>query len=211
MKTDHAVQLRHIEKALAKSHAGSATPLPVKLRMAAVLLHLMERRKKFGLFVILGWKERWKSYADTPDVSQDLFAQRGINIMKIPERTARRPRRDRGNIVNTVNFDGAILVDSRGNVLHSGTMIEGLRPRATAHKLSPGHAPDLSSHFGFKRKVHMRHITAITSSYTFRGTTVFTISEETNDLHIFEGGKIIYSSVRGEPIVSTKRRVKIVR
>jgi DNA integrity scanning protein DisA with diadenylate cyclase activity len=190
MKTKVNVQLRRIEKALA---ASSTAALPVKLRMAEVILRLMERRKKFGLLVILGWRNQWKSYADTPDISQDLFAQRRINIMKIPERTPRN-----GNIVNTVNFDGAILIDARGNVLHSGTMIEGLRPRATAHKLSPRPAPDLSSHFGFKRKVHMRHITAITSSYTFRGTTVFTVSEETDDLHIFEGGKIVYSTVRGE-------------
>jgi len=213
MNTKIPVQLSRIKKALGTSSSRSLSPaavtLPVKLRMAEVILRLMERRKKFGLLVILGWRNQWTSYADTPDISQDLFAQRRINIMEIPEQTAHgQPRktkrgaknggRSNGNIVNTVNFDGAILIDAHGNVLHSGTMIEGLRPRATAHKLNPRPAPDLSSHFGFRRKVHMRHITAITSSYTFRGTTVFTVSEETDDLHIFEGGRIVYSTVRGE-------------
>lgn len=206
MKRSRNVQsqrIKNIEKALTKSSAAASVPLAVKLRMAEIILRLTERRKKFGLLVILGWKNEWRHYADTPDVSQDLFAQRKINIMKVPEQgvqtpTGGRQRNGNGNIVRTVNFDGAILVDPRGNVLHSGTMIEGLRPRATAHKLNPRHSLDLSSQFGFRRKVHMRHITAITSSYTFRGTTVFTVSEETNDLHIFEGGKIVYSTVRGE-------------
>jgi len=189
MKIKTKVQLQRIEKLFSS---------PIKVRMAAIILRLIERRRShFGLFIILGWKDQWKKYADTPDSSQDLFARRRINIMKVP------PQRPRGqnkkdNIVNTINFDGAILVDSQGNILHSGTMIEGLRPRAVAHKLNPEHASDLSSHFGFKRKVHMRHITAITSSYTFKGTTVFTVSEETDDFHIFENGKIVYSTVRGE-------------
>lgn len=193
MKLDTKVQLQRIEKLLAS---------PVKLRMAEIILRLAKRRKKFGLLVILGWKNKWKRFADTPDSSQDLFARRRINIMKIPEtRPVGRSagvRTKNGSIVNTVNFDGAILVDPKGNVLHSGTMIEGLRPRATARKINRRRAPDLSTSFGFKRKVHMRHITAITSSYAFKGTTVFTVSEETDDLHIFEGGKIIYSTVRGE-------------
>lgn len=159
------------------------------------MLNLMKRRERFGMLVIVGWKNKWKQYADTPDMSQDVFARHHINITK-PLST--RERRKRSGIVKTVNFDGAILIDTRGNVLHSGTMIEGLRPRATAQKLSPHRAPDLSTQFGFKRKVHMRHITAITSSYTFKGTAVFTVSEETNDFHIFEAGKILYSTVRAE-------------
>jgi hypothetical protein len=161
------------------------------------------------MFVILGWKAKWKRYADTPDASQDIFARRRVNIIKLKPPTpaaavavaAARAVRRQGrseSIVDTINFDGAILIDGRGNVLHSGAMIEGLHPRATARKLNPRRAADLSSQFGFKRKVHMRHIAAITSSYLFKGTTVFTISEESDDLHIFENGKIIYSTVRGE-------------
>ena len=185
-------RLKQIEKALAKSSVRLS--LPLKLKMAELTLRLMQRRKKFGLFIILGWKNQWKKYADTPDASQDIFTRRRINIMKLVPGQARRD-----SIVNTINFDGAILIDSHGNILHSGTMIEGLRPRATAHQLNPHRTPDLSSQFGFKRKVHMRHIAAITSSHLFHDTTIFTVSEENDDLHIFEGGKIVYSTVRGEP------------
>jgi hypothetical protein len=202
MKRNPTSELRRIGAVLKRSKVK--LPLELKLRMADIILILMQRRKKFGLFVILGWQRRWQAYADTPDASQDIFARRRINIMRVPS-SRRRPiakqpvnRRTGRGIVQTVNFDGAILVDPQGNVIHSGTMIEGLRPRATAQRLNPRSARDLSSQFGFKRKVHMRHITAITSSYTFRNTTVFTVSEETDDLHIFENGRITYSTVRGE-------------
>ncbi len=209
MKRDSKKELQRIEKALAKS--TGAAPLPLKLRMAALILNLMQRRKKFGLFVILGWNDRrWEKYADTPDASQDIFKQHNINIMRTADQVASggnvtsqrayATEKRREAIIHTINFDGAILIDARGNVLHSGAMIEGLRPRATAHKLNPRRAPDLSTQFGFKHKVHMRHIAAITSSYSFHGTTIFTVSEETDDLHIFEGGKIVYSTVHGEPL-----------
>ncbi len=182
-------QSKQIEKALARSSVE--LPLPVKLRIAELILRLRHRRGRFGLFIILGWRNKWKKYADTPDVLQDIFRQRHMNVMdgKVAKRKG---------IVRTIDFDGAILVDRRGNVLHSGTMIEGLRPRAVAHALHPRRAGDLSSRFGFKHKVHMRHIAAIVSSYVFKGTTIFTVSEETGDFHIFERGKIVYSTVRGE-------------
>jgi len=187
----YSQRLKQVERALARSK--TKTPFALKSKVAELMLNLMQYRKGFGMFVILGWKTKWRGYADTPDASQDLFARRRANIMKITPIGQKR-----GVIVDTVNFDGAVLIDGRGNVLHSGTMIEGLRPRATAEKLNPRRKGDLSTHFGFKRKVHMRHIAAITSSYLFKGTTVFTISEETNDFHIFENGRIVYSTVRGE-------------
>lgn len=177
---------------MALARSETKLPFALKLKMAELMLNLMRRRKNFGMFVILGWKAEWQGYADTPDASQDLFARRRANIMKIS------PGQEEIGINHTVNFDGAILIDGHGNVLHSGVMIEGLRPRATAHKLNPHRAGDLSARFGFERKVHMRHIAAITSSHLFKNTTVFTISEETNDFHIFEYGRIVYSTICGE-------------
>jgi hypothetical protein len=185
-------QLKQIELALKLS--DTKHPLPLKMKMAELILNLMQHRKNFGMFVILGWKTKWQRFADTPDSRQDIFARHNINIMKI---TPTRQRKH--SIMNTVNFDGAIIIDGRGDIIHSGVMIEGLRPRATAERINPGKTGDLSSQFGFKRKVHMRHIAAIVSSYIFKNTTVFTVSEETNDLHIFENGRIIYSTVKGEP------------
>jgi hypothetical protein len=184
-------KLKQVQRALARSN--TKLPFAIKSKMAELMLNLMRYRKNFGMFVILGWKTKWRRYADTPDASQDIFARRHVNIMKIMP-----TKQKKDTIVNTINFDGAILIDGRGNVLHSGAMIEGLRPRAIAHKLNPHRTADLSLRFGFKRKVHMRHIAAITSSYLFKGTTVFTISEEANDFHVFENGRIIFSTVHGE-------------
>jgi len=94
---------------------------------------------------------------------------------------------------STLDFDGAILVDKNGNILDSGIIIEGLRPKVIANKIHPGKFKDLSEQFGFKGKVHSRHLSAITASYIFKGTTVLTVSEENDSFHVFERGKIVYS------------------
>lgn len=184
-----------------KSLMNSTVKLPfeAKLRVARICLILRKRRKKFGLFIILGWRKRWSKYAITSDISQDIFAKHHINIMSPRPRSALQMRRYERQIVKTINFDGAILINASGNVLHSGTMIENLKPKEVAQKINPHHhSPDLSSRFGFKQKVHMRHLAAITSSFIFKGTTVFTVSEETGHFHILENGKIVYSTVEEE-------------
>lgn len=164
-------------------------PISTKLKLAELILNLIKRRRnRFGLFVILGWQNKWNKFTDTSDKNQDIFARHHINIIKINRKTTRQY-----NISTTVNFDGAILIDKKGNVVHSGVVIEGLRPKIAAQKINPGQFRDLSEQFGFKEKVHTRHLAAITSSYIFKNTTVFTVSEETSHFHIFENGRIIFS------------------
>lgn len=180
-----------IGKALEKSRTSA--PLASKLKLAELILHLMKRKKPFGLFIILGWQNKWRKFTDMPDVYQDIFAKHHINIMNI--KAGRRRRRD---VSATVNFDGAILISSNGELLRSGVMIEGLRPRMIAQKVNPGQFNDLSEQFGFKKKVHLRHLTAITASYVFKSTTIYTVSEETGNFHIFENGRIIYSTIKKE-------------
>ncbi len=183
-------QLEKIQGNLMQSK--NELPIILKIRMAEIILHLIKRRKSFGLFVILGWSNKWKKFADTPDASQDIFAGHNINVKR------QASEKTRQGIVKTVNFDGAILVDSAGNIVHSGAMIEGLRPKVAADKINPGRFADLSTQFGFMQKVHMRHLAAITASYMLKGTTVFTVSEETGHFHIFENGRILYSTFSGE-------------
>ncbi len=188
-----------MESTLDKQLAGVATSfsdsktglsLPLKMKTAELICRLMTKRKNFGLFVILGWQKKWQEHLDISDSQQDIFVGRHIDIMHAT------PAEDRGYDVGaTVDFDGAILIDKRGVIVHSGAMIEGLRPRAVAQKLNPGHFADLSEQFGFTTKVHTRHLAAITASYIFRGTTVYTVSEENNAFHIFEGGRIIFSNI----------------
>lgn len=163
-------------------------PVVLKMKTAELILNLMKHQKNFGLFIILGWQNKWQGYTDISDSTQDIFVKHHINVADI-ENHADWYR----EVESTVGFDGAILISPEGEIIHSGVMIEGLRPRVVAEKLNPGQFKDLSDQFGFKRKVHTRHLSAITASYIFKNTTVFTVSEEANDFHIFEAGQIIYS------------------
>jgi len=188
-------KLRKIEKTLEKSRIK--LPILLKLKLAGLILNLMVRRKKrFGLFIILGWKNKWKKFTDISDNTQDIFSRHHINILNI--KIGERRHYDIGT---TVDFDGAILINNRGEIIHSGVVIEAMRPGIVAGKINPGHFKDLSEQFGFQKKVHLRHLIAITASYVFKNTTVFTVSEETGSFHIFEKGRIVYSTVLKEIIV----------
>ncbi|OGN02427.1 MAG: hypothetical protein A2655_01710 [Candidatus Yanofskybacteria bacterium RIFCSPHIGHO2_01_FULL_43_42] len=178
--------LKKIEVAMSKSKVD--LPFLLKKRLSRLILSLMNRRDGFGLFVILGWQDKWNKFTDRPDSKQDIYAKHHINVMEAGKKGA-----GHYDIESTVNFDGAILVNRKGEILHSGLMIEGLKPKEIANKINPGEFKDLSEQLGFKEKVHLRHLSAISASYIFKNTTVFTVSEETDTLHIFEGGKIIYS------------------
>lgn len=161
-------------------------PEELRTKTSDIILRLMNRKKGFGLFVVLGWQNKWNKFIDMPDMGQDIYKKHHQNLLK-------HYHSHKHDIETTVNFDGAILVDKSGNVLHSGAMIEGLRPKEIAHKINPGKFNDLSEQFGFKTKVHLRHLSAISASYIFKSTTIFTVSEENDSFHVFENGKIIYS------------------
>jgi len=184
-------QLLAIEEVLKKSEV--ALPISLKMKLAELILGLSLSRKRFGLFVIFGWQSGWRKFTDIPDSSQDIFLKRRVNVKNLQF-----GKQKHYDIATTINFDGAILINRRGNIVHSGVMLEGLRPRIVADKINPGRFDDLSEQFGFKQKVHLRHLNAITASYVFKGTTVFTVSEETGSFHVFEKGGIIYSTVSDE-------------
>lgn len=158
----------------------------LRLKTSEVILRLMNRKRGFGLFIILGWQNKWNEHIDMPDIKQDIYKKHHQNILK-------HYKSHKHDIETTVNFDGAILINSKGDIVHSGVIIEGLRPKVIANKINPGHFGDLSEQFGFKGKVHSRHLSAITASYIFKGTTVFTVSEENDSFHVFENGRIVYS------------------
>lgn len=180
-------QLGEISHRLADSEVE--LPLEMKMKVAELILRLTHRTKSFGLFVILGWKKEWESYLDISDSEQDIFARHNLNVMQMGVGSGEGYR----DVASTLDFDGAILIDRRGLVEHSGVFIEALRPRLVANRLHHGTFKDLSEQFGFKSKVHARHLSAITASYVFKGTTVYTVSEENDDVHIFEGGRIVHT------------------
>ena len=191
IKAKHQIDIEKTLKKIEKAMVGSKVDLPwlLKKRLSRLILNLMNRRDGFGLFVILGWQNKWNKFTDMPDSRQDIYIRHHVNL-NVTEIGKSDIHYD---MESTVNFDGAILVNEKGEVLHSGIMIEGLKPKEIAHKIRPGKFKDLSEQFGFKEKVHLRHLSAISASYIFKNTTIFTVSEETDTLHIFEGGKIIYS------------------
>lgn len=174
-----------VKQALKKSK--TYVSLNTKLALSEVILNVMNRRRAFGLFVILGWNDKWDSFKDVPDSGQDIFKKHHVNLTDLVKEGKHY------RVESTLDFDGAILIDKDGNILDSGIIIEGLRPRVIANKLNPGKFKDLSEQFGFKGKVHSRHLSAITASYIFKGTTVFTVSEENDSFHVFENGRIVYS------------------
>lgn len=176
--------LAKITQALKKSK--TLVSLNVKLTLSEIILNVMNRRRAFGLFVILGWSDKWNSFTDIPDSSQDIYKKHHVNLRDLVKEGKHY------RVESTLDFDGAILVDKNGNILDSGIIIEGLRPKIIANKIHPGKFKDLSEQFGFKGKVHSRHLSAITASYIFKGTTMFTVSEENDSFHIFEKGKIVY-------------------
>lgn len=177
--------LKNISNSLAKSEVGLS--LELKIRLIRIILNLMNKRDGFGLFVVLGWQNKWNEFTDMPDSRQDIYGKHHMDVMEMGKKGVHY------DVESTVNFDGAILIDGKGKILHSGIMIEGLRPHEVADKINPGKFKDLSEQFRFKEKVHLRHLSAISASYIFKNTTIFTVSEESDSFHIFEGGKIIYS------------------
>ncbi len=184
-KLDPKKLLSEIENSLRNSEARAS--LSREMGVAEIILKICRRKKeKFGMFVILGWRKKWwKKYAGIADETQDIFRRHHLNINQASIK-----------IQKTVNFDGAILINKKGEIIDSGILIEGLRPTKTAFKVNPGNklSDDLSKRFGFKEKVHMRHLSAISASYELKGTTIYTVSEETGDFHIFEKGRIIFST-----------------
>ena len=48
----------------------------LKLEVAHKILNIMvSKSKHFGLFVIVGWKDRWNTYTDISDSYQDIFTK----------------------------------------------------------------------------------------------------------------------------------------
>ncbi|OGM98901.1 MAG: hypothetical protein A2915_02970 [Candidatus Yanofskybacteria bacterium RIFCSPLOWO2_01_FULL_41_34] len=174
-----------IRQALKKSKTHAS--LNTKLTLSGIILSVMNRRRAFGLFVILGWHDKWNSFTDVPDSNQDIYKKHHVNLKDLVKEGKHY------KVESTLDFDGAILIDKNGKILDSGIIIEGLRPKVIANKIHPGKFKDLSQQFGFKGKVHSRHLSAITASYIFKGTTVFTVSEENDSFHVFENGRIVYS------------------
>lgn len=166
-------------------------PLELKLKTFFLLKKLKTRRRRpFGIIIILGWNSKWnKLHTSIPDIRQNIFKQGRFDLTRASEKNTL------AKLSSIAGFDGAILISPTGLILASGVYLEKMAPKLVAKKISPVRSEDLSAAFGFLRKVHSRHLVAIAASYRLKGTTVFVVSEEVGSIHIFEDGKIIYSTL----------------
>lgn len=144
---------------LAHSKDGASPEL--KLKIYQTLKRLEKRRRNpFGMIIVLGWKQSWfEKYASVTDKGQDLFESRPFDFTHASEERALE------KLSETAGFDGAILMNSRGEIIASGMYLESMAPKKVAGILNPGKTQDLSAAFGFVKKVHARHMAAISASY----------------------------------------------
>lgn len=175
------------------SHSKNDIDPRLKIKVLEILKTLIKRSKKsFGMLVILGWKRDWNAkYAALLDETQNLFEEKKYDLkdMDIDEAV---------KIFSMLkNFDGAVLINKEGIIIASGIYLINLDPKKALDKLKQK-GEDLSQAFGFKAKVHTRHITAITASLVLEDTTVYTVSEENRIIRIYEDGHIIYSTLKEE-------------
>ncbi len=133
--------------------------------------------ESYGFIMVLGWKKEFddKHLLET-DKEQNIFKSKDVNLME---------DKAKDMIFSTRFYDNAILVDNSGKILHSGIMLRNLDPLKmfAEMKIPYDH-----------KSCHSRHMTAIAASWHLKDTTVFTLSEETNILRIYQDGRRIFSS-----------------
>jgi len=176
------------------AHSQDGAPPELKLKIYQTLKRLKNRRRKpFGMLIVAGWRrEWWEKYASMPDRSQNRFASRAFDFASASDDRALEV------LAETADFDGAILMNARGEIIASGIYLESMPPKKVAEILNPGRADDLSEALGFAKKVHTRHLAGIAASWWLKGTTIFVVSEEDGSIRIFERGRIIFSTIRKE-------------
>lgn len=165
-----------------------------KIELCVTLQQLMRRRRTpFGMLIVYGWKKKWfDEYASFPDATQNVFKEKPYDMATHAHDHVL------DMLGSTTDFDGAILATNQGKLIASGVYLENIRPKDVAEHMKLPNADDLSSAFGFAKKVHTRHLAGIACSYRLRGTTVYVLSEEQRVLRVFEKGKIVFSTLRSE-------------
>ncbi len=172
-------------------HSDVKNNIEYKKRILSTIKEIsLDTKEKFGLLVLLGYNlPKHEDYILTMSHSKNMFKdKRGIMDENSKEA-----------IKKTIFYDGAILISKDGTIERSGVQLDiDLIKFLKTMKLNWD--GDLASQLGFANPVSMRHLSGIASSLQFKGTTVFTRSEETGDIRAYEEGKIIFSTVPEEII-----------
>jgi DNA integrity scanning protein DisA with diadenylate cyclase activity len=98
--------------------------------------------------------------------------------------------------------DGAVLIDSNGNLISTGFYLNGFSIGGTIKDNGLSEKGSLSEIFGFAKEVGTKHIAAKCVSYLMPEALVYTLCEETSEINIriFHKGNIIVSTLYPEEV-----------
>ncbi|MFH1209665.1 MAG: hypothetical protein V1663_02660 [archaeon] len=160
--------------------------------------------KKCGAIVVLGYKQDHD--ACFYPMHTDLVEERGL------EYNLRYQDAAEGLLMDAATgTDGAVLIDSDGNIAATGIYLNGFSLRDVVKTRDPNYVfkgrgsktkRNLSQLFGFREKVGTRHINASAVSQILPDVLVYTLSEECPDpkIRIFYQGNIVASIYEDEVV-----------
>jgi hypothetical protein len=160
-----------------------------KIKTYALLSELQEKSPVcFGIIAALGYEPgRDSEYVSA--MCRDYFKKIPVNIH---DGSALK------RLLETVCSDGAVLIDSAGEIIHSGMYLAYKSHKEVLKGVNAKRNGSLPERFGFCEDVGTRHISAVCASYRMPDTMVYIISEETGRMRVFEKGRIIYSPMEKE-------------
>lgn len=147
-----------------------------------------------GMFLILGYNSGSSLHNNhfcIGNKSQNIFEYAGDNV-QISESIMQDNITER--ILQTKDFEGAVLIDSTGYITNSGAIIEGIEYRDVLNGMNLSYTGDLSESFGFCTTVGTRNLAAISASHIMLDLTTYTLSRRDGIIRVFEEGRILYST-----------------
>jgi hypothetical protein len=175
------------------TYSSADIPHNLKLRMFDILDNL---RNNFyvdnGYIIVLGY-EPYMNWVNPMD--EDIFKGRCYNLKDDDIVCKLYGMHNRGKCKKHIN--GAILIDKKANILHSGMYLK-VDPEKVLEDMCVPNDSTLSERFGFKRKVGTKHIIGISASFRMPNTICYILSKESKEIMLFEKGKILYSPIHTE-------------
>ena len=116
-------------------------------------------------------------------------------------------------LIEMGNCDGAVVVGKDGKILRVGAQLINLDTKKIVkeRKNEYGSLGSPGRLLGFANDIGTRHTTALVASYQHEGSKVLTLSEETGDLRVYEGGRIIASTNENDRVYQLKKARKYMK
>jgi DNA integrity scanning protein DisA with diadenylate cyclase activity len=151
-------------------------------------LNEIKKSNKVGLSLCIGYNSSMSPHIYSMDI--DIYNNMSYNVFDIDLID---------HIKKSSNLDGAILIDNKGNLKHSGKYYRH-DPGDTLIKMNGSYNSQkmLWENYGFNLPVCTRHLSAINGSFHMPKTIIFVLSEEYQDIRSFYKGNILYSPYSSE-------------